>query len=904
MKKRWFAPEVIQTSMMDCGPASLKCLFEGIHIPISYGRLREACQTDVDGTSIDMIEQVANQLGVVTEQVLIPVDHIFLPAAQVLPAMAVIRQSNGANHFVVVWRKFGPWVQIMDPATGRRWLSCKKFIRDIYHHELIVPAQEWLEWAISDQFVQPLQKSLTLLGIADTKITGLLNKALEAGHWYPLACLDASIRLCTALVSANGIRKGNESYCLISTLVNNASLNSTDCYQHIPANYWSTQPVANIDSGSVLIRGAVLLTISGRHVDFSQHCPINEQITTTLSLELSAALTERPIHPLKSLIKFLSTDGILSPLALVAALTVAAGAVLIETLLFRGLFEIAKDLSLPGQRLGAIVGLLVFISLLMLFEIPVVMESQRLGRLLENRLRMALLSKLPHLSDRYFNSRPISDMAERSHSLYLTRNLPSLGIQFVQSFWDIIFTLVAIFFLNPASGIPGLLLAVSAIVIPLICQPLLNESDLKVHTHSGALFSFYLDALLGLVPIRAHKAERSIRTEHEDLLVEWSRASQNMVRLSILINGIQSLISLSLVGFVLTQHFLNANGVNGSDLLLVYWLLKLPAAGHKIAGLMQQYPTQRSILVRLLEPLSAPEEIVNRDNLDLPPAIHTEQNKSSGMSIEIKEGKVVAAGHALLKGINVSIMPREHIAIVGASGSGKSSLLGLLLGWHRLAEGHFVLDGQPMSAQLLEQLRAETAWVDPAIQVWNKSFLDNLTYSCRDDGLDRTASAINKANLRNVLQHLPQGLQNYLGEGGALISGGEGQRVRLARALMQNHPRLVLLDEPFRGMDRQQRGRLLVEARQWWQDSSLICVTHDVNETLSFSRVLVVEAGRIVEDGFPSQLASKDTRYRDLLHGEEALNQKGWKDKQWRKISLLNGIIKTPETKLLPENEH
>ncbi len=904
MKKRWLAPEVIQTSMMDCGPASLKCLFEGIRIPVSYGRLREACQTDVDGTSIDMIEQVANQLGVVTEQVLIPVDHIFLSAAQVLPAMAVIRQGNGANHFVVVWRKFGPWVQIMDPATGRRWLSCKKFIRDIYHHELIVPAQEWLEWAVSDQFIQPLRKSLTLLGIADTKMTDLLNKALEARHWFPLACLDAAIRLSTSLVSAKGIRKGNESYRLISTLFNSACLNSSDCYQHIPANYWSTQPVADIDSGSVLIRGAVLLTISGRHIDLSQNFPAKEQNTKPLSLELSAALTEQPIQPLKSLIKLLSTDGILSPLALVAALTVAAGAVLIETLLFRGLFEIAKDLNLADQRLGAIVGLLVFISLLMLFEIPIVMESQRLGRLLENRLRMALLNKLPHLSDRYFNSRPISDMAERSHSLYLTRNLPGLGIQFVQSIWDIVFTLIAIVLLNPASGIPALLLAVSAIVIPLICQPFLNESDLKVHTHSGALFSFYLDALLGLVPIRAHKAERSIRTEHEDMLVEWSRANQNMIRLSILINGIQSLISLSLVAFVLTHHFLNANGVNGSDLLLVYWLLKLPAAGHKIAGLMHQYPTQRSVLLRLLEPLSAPEETVNRDIQGLSPTIHAEQNKSAGIGIEIKEGKVVAAGHTLLKDINLSIMPTEHIAIVGASGAGKSSLLGVLLGWHKLAEGQFDLAGQPMSTQLLEWLRTETAWVDPAIQVWNKPFLDNLTYSCRDDGVGRTAGAINKANLRNVLQHLPQGLQNYLGEGGALISGGEGQRVRLARALMQDHPRLVLLDEPFRGMDRQQRGRLLAEARQWWQDSTLICVTHDVKETLSFGRVLVVEAGRIVEDGFPSQLASKDTRYRDLLHGEETLNQKGWKDKQWRKLSLLNGTIKTHDTKLLPEYEH
>ena len=72
-----FAPEVVQTSAMDCGPAALTCLLEGHGLSVSYGRLREACQTDVDGTSIDMLETVAVQLGLHAEQILVPVDHLF-----------------------------------------------------------------------------------------------------------------------------------------------------------------------------------------------------------------------------------------------------------------------------------------------------------------------------------------------------------------------------------------------------------------------------------------------------------------------------------------------------------------------------------------------------------------------------------------------------------------------------------------------------------------------------------------------------------------------------------------------------------------------------------------------------------------------------------------------------------
>src|SRR3569832_447942 len=82
--RRFFAPEVIQTSAMDCGPAALKCLLEGHGVGVSYGRLREACQTSVDGTSIDMLETLAQQLGLDAEQVMMPADNLLLPEAAAL----------------------------------------------------------------------------------------------------------------------------------------------------------------------------------------------------------------------------------------------------------------------------------------------------------------------------------------------------------------------------------------------------------------------------------------------------------------------------------------------------------------------------------------------------------------------------------------------------------------------------------------------------------------------------------------------------------------------------------------------------------------------------------------------------------------------------------------------------
>lgn len=114
MKKlRFLAFEVVQTSNMDCRPAALKCLSEGSGVSASYGRLREACQTNVDGTSIDTMEDVARELGLDAEQIMIPVDHLLLPEMHVLPAIAVVRMPNGITHFVVIWRRLGSFLRFV-----------------------------------------------------------------------------------------------------------------------------------------------------------------------------------------------------------------------------------------------------------------------------------------------------------------------------------------------------------------------------------------------------------------------------------------------------------------------------------------------------------------------------------------------------------------------------------------------------------------------------------------------------------------------------------------------------------------------------------------------------------------------------------------------------------------------
>jgi ATP-binding cassette subfamily B protein len=501
-------------------------------------------------------------------------------------------------------------------------------------------------------------------------------------------------------------------------------------------------------------------------------------------------------------------------------------------------------------------------------------------------LRVAFLRKIPLLGDRYFQSRLKSDMAERSHSIHLIRRLPELGGQLLRSGFELALTTAGIIWLDPASGSIALLAAFIALVIPLAAQPVLMERDLRLRTHSGALSHFYLDALLGLFAIHSHGAQPAVRRSHESLLVEWARAALNLQRLVIALESIQFVSGFGLAIWLLLSH-LGRHADTGAILLLVYWALNIPALGQEVAIVAWQYPSNRNITLRLMEPLGA----IERSVADA--SVTRGEKLESGVGLQFENVSIRAAGHTILRKINLDIPSGQHVAIVGHSGAGKSSLVGILLGWHQSAEGRVLLDGSALDESRLASLRREIAWVDPAVQIWNRSLEENLRYGCSDGKPVSIDEAIQSGELAGVLRKLPRGIETPLGESGGLLSGGEGQRVRFARALMRPGVRLAILDEPFRGLDLDQRRALLDRARDAWRSATLLCITHDVSETLAFDRVLVIEDGRIVEDGTPAALAeAEQSRFRAMLEAGRAVQKGLWTDRGWRHLRLERGELR------------
>jgi hypothetical protein len=216
--RRRLAVEVIQTSGMDCGPAALKCLLEGFGLPIAYGRLREACQTDVDGTSIDTLEEIAVSLGLDAEQVMLPVDHLLLPEAAAVPAIVVTLTPGGMTHFVALWGAGAGWVQLMDPGSGRAFVREAAFLRRVFVHRKAVPADAFREWAGGDDFLAPLRRRLRDLGVG-AEAEPWIAEALASADWRPIARLDAAVRMIAALVQAKGLDRGAEASGVLAQIL-------------------------------------------------------------------------------------------------------------------------------------------------------------------------------------------------------------------------------------------------------------------------------------------------------------------------------------------------------------------------------------------------------------------------------------------------------------------------------------------------------------------------------------------------------------------------------------------------------------------------------------------------------------------------------------------------------------
>jgi ABC-type multidrug transport system fused ATPase/permease subunit len=228
-----------------------------------------------------------------------------------------------------------------------------------------------------------------------------------------------------------------------------------------------------------------------------------------------------------------------------------------------------------------------------------------------------------------------------------------------------------------------------------------------------------------------------------------------------------------------------------------------------------------------------------------------------------------------LNGINLTIPAGQHVAIVGRTGAGKSSLVNLLPRFYDPNSGSVCIDGHDIREFTLKSLREQISIVFQEPILFGVSIADNIGYGKRNTTPELIREAAESAGIAEIIDALPNGFETLVGERGGLLSGGQRQCVAIARAIIRDAP-IVILDEPTTGLDPQASAAVLRALEVLKKNRTVIMITHDLRTTHDADRVLVVDHGKIAQDGYLADLSMIDREFQPL--GDEGLPKENSSD--------------------------
>jgi ATP-binding cassette, subfamily B, bacterial len=225
---------------------------------------------------------------------------------------------------------------------------------------------------------------------------------------------------------------------------------------------------------------------------------------------------------------------------------------------------------------------------------------------------------------------------------------------------------------------------------------------------------------------------------------------------------------------------------------------------------------------------------------------------------------------AVLREFDLTIEPGQRVGLVGYSGAGKSTVLALLQRFYDVERGSIVIDGQDIRDVTQESLRATMAIVPQDISLFHRTVMENIRYARPDAPEEDVLAAADMANCREFIEALPDGFATMVGDRGVKLSGGQRQRLAIARALLKDAP-ILLLDEATSALDSESERAIQDALDRLMQGRTVIAIAHRLSTLKRFDRIIVMDHGRIIDDGPPDVLAARPGPYRDLLRKQQLL---------------------------------
>ena len=233
------------------------------------------------------------------------------------------------------------------------------------------------------------------------------------------------------------------------------------------------------------------------------------------------------------------------------------------------------------------------------------------------------------------------------------------------------------------------------------------------------------------------------------------------------------------------------------------------------------------------------------------------------LSIKNLKAIIESTGNEVLKGINLEVKPGERVGIVGHSGAGKSTITKLVLRLNDVTSGKIMIDGQDIRNVSQDDLRSAISYVPQESILFHRTIKENINYGKINATMNEIIEVSKKAHAHEFVLNLSKGYDTLVGERGVKLSGGERQRVAIARAMLKPAP-ILILDEATSSLDSISESYIQEAFTELMKGKTSIVIAHRLSTVQKMDRIIVLEKGKIVEDGTHKQLLRKKGFYRNL----------------------------------------
>ncbi len=487
-----------------------------------------------------------------------------------------------------------------------------------------------------------------------------------------------------------------------------------------------------------------------------------------------------------------------------------------------------------------------------------------------NRIDMSLGSQiidhLLRLPLRYFDKRPVGELSTRINELenirqFLTGTALTVGLD---ALFSVVYIVVMLFYswqltLVGLGTIP-LFILVTVIAAPTVSRQLRGKAERNAETQS-----YLVEVMSGIQTVKAQNIELRSRFSWQKKYAKFVAAGFKTVITSTLANSTSQFLSkLSSLLVLWVGAYLVLKGELTLGELIAFRIISsyVTTPILRLAQIWQNFQETGLSLERLSDIVDTPQEAeVDRNNIPLPPIV-------GAVKYDNVSFRFAASGPLQLSNVSVEFPAGKFVGIVGQSGSGKSTMMKLLLRLYDTESGRILVDGYDISKVELYSLRRQIGVVPQDTLLFDGTVQENIALTNPDATTEEVIAAAQIAVAHEFIMTLPNGYNTRVGERGSALSGGQRQRIAIARSVLQR-PKLLVLDEATSALDYPTERQICLNLARAFKGSTVFFITHRLNTVSNADTIVVMDNSRMIEQGSHQELMAAKGHYFYLYQQQE-----------------------------------